>query len=117
MKKIRTFLNFLFGMLLVAPVYAFALSAPSITLGNPAPGAGSTLEDFVYLLIDIVQWVGLPLLALCIIYAGFILVSAGGNEQQITKGKLWILWTLVGAAIVLGARVIADIVFGTASVF
>ena len=117
MKKYSSLLSVLLGVLFTAPFYALALSSPSVTLGNPTPGAGSTLEDFVYLLIDIVQWIALPVLAVCIIYAGFILVSAGGNEQQITKGKLWIIWTLVGAAIVLGSRVIADIVFGTASSF
>jgi len=86
-------------------------------VSNPVPGAGSTLEDFVYLLIDIIQWVALPLLALALIRAGFMLVSAGGDEKQITSGKLWVVWTLVGAAIVLGARVVANVVFGTASLF
>lgn len=117
MKKYLPPFSLISGTLLYAPVCAFALASPGVTLSNPAPGAGATLQDFVYLLIDIIQWVALPVLALCIIYAGFILVSAGGNDEQVTKGKLWILWTLVGVAIVLGSRVIADIVFGTASLF
>ena len=100
------------SMSLFAPVVALAQKLP-----NPAPGAGGTLEEFVNLLITIVQWVAIPALAVCIIYAGFILVSAGGNDEQITKGKQWILWTLVGASIILGAHVIADIVFGTAEIF
>ena len=107
-----------FGVAFFLPLAAFAaLPLPTLTLGNPAPGAGSTLQDFVYLLIEIVQWVAIPMLALSIIYAGYILVAAGGNEDEVTKGKRWIIRTLVGAAIVLGARVIADIAFGTASVF
>lgn len=101
------------GTLFFAPPVTFAATL----LSNPAPGAGATLEDFVYILIDIVQWVAIPMLALAIIYAGFTLVSAGGDPAKLTKGKLWALSTLVGAAIILGARVIADIVFGTASLF
>jgi hypothetical protein len=104
--------NILLGALLFLPSFALAQKLP-----NFVPGAGSTLQDFVNLLIDIVQWVALPALALAIIYAGFVLVSAGGNDEQITKGKRWILWTLVGAAIILGAHVIANIVFGTAKLF
>ncbi|OGZ06949.1 MAG: hypothetical protein A2942_01290 [Candidatus Lloydbacteria bacterium RIFCSPLOWO2_01_FULL_50_20] len=105
-------------VVLLFPAIVFAqLPQPTVTLSNPAPGAGSTLQDFVYLLIEIIQWVALPILALCIIHAGFILVSAGGNEEKITKGKLWVIWTLVGAAIILGSRVVANIIFGTASVF
>ncbi|OGZ07795.1 MAG: hypothetical protein A3D65_05705 [Candidatus Lloydbacteria bacterium RIFCSPHIGHO2_02_FULL_50_13] len=96
------------------PNIAFALSPLSQGLGNPAPGAGATLQDFVYLLIDIIQWVALPVLALCIIYAGFTLVSAGGDEKKIASGKLWLVSSLIGATIILGARVIANIIFGTA---
>lgn len=86
-------------------------------LANPAPGAGATLKDFIYLLIEIVQLVGIPMLVVAIIYAGFLLMTAGGNEQQRTKGKMWVVWVFVGAAIVLGAQVIADMVYGTASAF
>ena len=104
------------GVLVFVP-RALTLAVDPPRLGNPTPGAGATLQDFIYLLIDIMQWVILPLLALAIIYAGFTLVTAGGDPQKITKGKLWLLSTLIGAAVVLSARVIAGIVFGTASLF
>ena len=86
-------------------------------LENPVPGAGVTLQDFVLLLIDILTLVAVPALVLCIIYGGFLLVTAGGNETQISKAKQWVLWSLVGGAIILGAKVIAGIVFGTAEPF
>ena len=96
---------------------AYAESSQAPLLGNPTPGAGVTLEDFVGILIKIVQFVAIPALTVSIIYAGFILVSAGGNETEIEKGKKWITWTLVGAAIVLGAQVIANVAFGTMKAF
>ena len=109
---------FLGNVALFLPTTVFA-RLPLLTQGltNPAPGAGSTLEDFVYLLIEIIQWVALPLIVLAIIRAGFLLVSAGGNDKQIASGKLWLLSSLIGATIVLGARVIANIIFGTAQLF
>lgn len=87
------------------------------TLVNPTPGGGATLQDFINLLIQIIQLVGIPMLAMAIIYAGFLLMTAGDNEQQRTKGKMWVVWVLVGATIVLGARVISDMIYGTASAF
>ena len=87
------------------------------TLDNPAPGAGYTLQDFIYLLLDIVQLVGIPVLVVCIIYAGFLLMTAGGDESQVTKGKTVVLWTLVGAAIIIGAKVIAAFIAGTVATF
>ena len=103
---------------LVSPLAAFAVDPSGMPkLYPPAPGVGATFEDFIALLIKIIQAVTIPALVISIIYAGYILVTAGGNEQQITKGKTWIIWTLAGAAIVLGAQVIADMVFGTAKIF
>jgi hypothetical protein len=86
-------------------------------LGPPTASLGGTLQDFIYLLINIIQAVGIPILVICIIYSGYLLVSAGGNEQQVTKAKSWIIWTLVGAAIILGAEVIANLIFTTAEEF
>ncbi len=106
------------GVLASMPASAIAtLSTLTNGLSNPAPGAGTTLEDFVLLLINIIQWVALPVLAACIVYAGFQLVSAGGDEKKIASGKLWIVSSLIGAAIILGADVIARMVFGTAELF
>lgn len=108
-------LQFTLGATLaLLPTATFALGQLSQKLSNPAPGAGSTLQDFVYLLIEIIQWVALPVLALCIIRAGYLLVSAGGDETKLKSGKTWLVSTLIGASVVLGARVIADIIFGTA---
>ncbi len=92
-------------------------SAAAGKLAQPAPGAGATLQDFIYLLISIIQAVGTPVLVVCIIYAGYILVTAGGNEEKVTKGKIWIFWTLIGAAIIVGANVIAGMIFNTAALF
>ncbi len=104
---INTFLTFSF----------FPYLAHATKLGPPTASLGGTLQDFMYLLINIIQAVGIPILVVCIIYSGYLLVSAGGNEQQVTKAKSWILWTIVGAAIILGAEVVADLIFTTAEEF
>lgn len=97
------------------PLTAFA--GPFNTLNNPTPKGGATFQDFIYLLIQIAQLVGIPILVLCLIYAGYLMVTAGGNEEQISKSKLWFIWTVVGAAIILGAKVLADLIKGTATAF
>lgn len=117
MRTSRSISVFLGGILASMPLQLFALASLSQGLTNPAPGAGTTLQDFVYLLIEIIQWIALPALALCIIYAGFTIVSAGGDEKKIASGRLWLVSSLIGATIILGAHVIADIVFGTAQLF
>ncbi len=73
--------------------------------------------EFIYWIISMLQLIGVPILVCCIVYAGFLMVTAGGNEEQITKSKQWIAWTLVGALIVLGAKAIAGMACGTAFLF
>lgn len=113
MKKI---LSSAISVLTLLP-YSLYAASPAVTLAPPTPQGGATLQEFIDILITIVQWVATPMLVLCIIYAGYILVTAGGNETQITKAKVMIFWTLIGAAIVLGAHVIAGGVCSTAQIF
>jgi hypothetical protein len=47
---------------------------------------------------------------LYIIYAGFTFVTAQGNPGEIQKAKQRLLWALIGAAILLGAAGIAEVV-------
>ncbi len=106
--------------LVAPPLMLLAAASPVLavtTLAQPAPGSGATLQEFIALLIEIIQAIGIPVLVVCIIYAGYIIVTAGGNEDQVTKGKTWIFWTLVGAAIIVSAQVIANLVYSTAGLF
>ena len=105
------------SVVLIATVPLTVLAGPFNTLNNPTPKGGTTFQEFIYLLVQIAQLVGIPILVVCIIYSGFLMVTAGGNEEQVSKAKLWIFWTLVGAAIILGAKVLADLIKGTASAF
>lgn len=107
-RKFITLLAFL------TPALVFAQGA---RLGNPVPKAGMTLQDFIFLLLDIIQLVLFPVLVVCIVYAGFLMVTAGGDEAQVTKSKMWIAWTLVGAVIIISAKVIAAFIAGTVATF
>ena len=91
----------------------FAYAQPK--LNQPAPGVGLTLNDFILWLIQILQAVGTPLLVIAIIYAGFKFVTAQGKEEEISKAKVTILWTLVGAAIIISAQVIEGYIKNTAA--
>lgn len=99
---------------IVVPMWSYA-QTPKLT--QPAPGVGLNMKDYIDFLIQLIQAVGIPALVVAIIYSGFILLTAGGNEEQIKKGKIWILWTLVGAAIIVAARVIANTISNTAADF
>lgn len=109
--------NSRFIVSLVLASFCVPFIAAAQKLPPPVTAIGSTLKDFIDLLVSILQAVGIPILVIFIIYSGYMLVTAGDNEQQTTKAKSWIAWTVVGAAIILGAQIIADFIFNTAALF
>lgn len=80
----------------------------STTIKNPLGDKLTTIPDFIYALIKIVMYVGVPIVALAIIYTGFLFITAQGDEKKLTEAKKAIVNTLIGAVILLGAFVIAN---------
>lgn len=90
-------------------------SNSSATLKNPLDnGNGNmTFTDLLTMILKIVTEIGSIVVVFFIIYAGFMFVTAQGNEEKLTKAKNSLMWTLIGAAILLGANAIALAVQGT----
>ena len=57
--------------------------------------------------------VGIPLIALAIIYSGFLFVTAIGNPGKVEEAKSALLNTVIGAAILLGAWALAQLISET----
>ena len=94
--------------------------------GTPMPSAGAggrglidnpinvnTLREFVGKILEVVVYVGLPVLVVAVVYVGFLFVAARGSETKLTEAKHALLAVVIGAAIVLGAFVIATAIENT----
>jgi uncharacterized Tic20 family protein len=98
--------------ILALPSQAFADAYAGARLGNPVarimePG------NLIDLLVTIFQFLGGPIVVIGLIYAGYKLVSAQGDEHSLAEGRRALLWVIVGAAIILGATVLKGVVVGT----
>lgn len=119
----------------VSAVTVFAVNGPTPGAGpdapGPTPGVGSgqqnlnldlhlqnplsvnTLQEFIKKFLDVVLTIAIPVIALFIIYSGFLFVTAQGNSKKLTDAKNTLLYTIIGAAILLGAWVLASAVAET----
>lgn len=102
--------------LLIIPLsFASAQNPPSA--GGPIffNPLGTTNDFFVLItkILDVLIKIGIPILVLFIVYAGFKFVTAQGNEAEVTKAKEALFWAVVGGAVLIGARVIAGVVCAT----
>lgn len=77
------------------------------------PISYNTINDFIKAILEGVIKIGIPIIALAIIYSGFLFVFAQGNEGELTKAKNALLYSLVGATLLLGAWALAQLISET----
>ncbi|MBI2100669.1 MAG: hypothetical protein HYT47_01450 [Candidatus Vogelbacteria bacterium] len=81
-------------------------------ISNPL-GSINSISALITKILEIVVQIGLPAIALAIVYTGFLFVKARGNETELTQAKTTLFWTVIGAAVILGAFVIKTAICGT----
>lgn len=82
------------------------------TLVNPLGGSscsndGTCLSSFLKSILEFVVKIGSIVVVLMIVYVGYKFVAAQGEPAKITEARNMLLWTIVGALILLGAQAIA----------
>jgi len=98
----------------VKPTSTSSTQNTKIKLENPLSGGGiNDIPSLIQAILKIAMVIGVPVVALGIIYAGFQFVAAQGNKEKLEKAKETIKWVLVGAVLLLGAWAIAEAVAGT----
>lgn len=110
----KNLLNIILAIfILVLPVLSFAQT--TTTIKNPIPSVTS-VNGLIETILKGVIKIGMPILVLAIIYCGFLFVSAQGKPESIKKAKDALLYTLIGAAILLGSWAIAQLIADTVKV-
>lgn len=110
----------LLAFLIIAPVLSYAGDNDvtcNPTLGkicNPLGSSGpNTVQDFIKLFVVEALKIGIPVVALAVIYSGFLFVEARGNSEKLDKAKGALWYTMIGAGILLGSWAIAELISAT----
>ncbi len=87
-------------------------------LQNPLAGSGvGSIAGLLNKILDVILIFAIPIIVIFIIYAGFLYVVARGNPEKIKTANQTLLWVVIGALIIIGARAILQIVQGTVGNF
>ena len=81
-------------------------SNSNVTLVNPL-GTGTDLNSLLNSILQFVVRIGAIVVVLMLVFVGYKFVAARGNPTAISEARNMLLWTIVGALILLGAQVIA----------
>ncbi len=82
------------------------------SIQNPLRSSG-TIYEFIAQVLKEVAKIGAVICVFFIIYSGFLFVTARGNPEKLTTAKSALAYTLIGAAILLGAGLLATIIENT----
>lgn len=92
-------------------------TTPGVTINsgikNPLGPGFTDLKSFIEGVLNFFLLIGIPIITLAIIYSGFLFVTAQGNSEKLKKAKQTLIYTLVGAALLLGCFVITHAIQGT----
>lgn len=83
------------------------------TIDNPLGDELKDIPSFIEAIINIILIIGVPIVTLAIIYSGFLFVSAAGNPEKLKNAKTTFIYTIIGAALLLGAFVLSKAIVTT----
>ena len=104
-----TIIGFLF---FAGQAYALHTGGGLPHLDNPL-GATNTFPGLAAKVLEVVSSISGVIAVFFIIYAGFLFVTAGSNEEKHKSAKKAILYAVIGTAILLGAQALAKIIEAT----
>ncbi len=84
-----------------------------LSRGDTATYASSAIccaMDKVFLVTNWIFFLVVALSIIFILYGGFLIVAAGGDDARVTKGRMFIMWALIGFAIAILARALPLII-------
>ena len=71
------------------------------------PLGNITLYNFLFTILNAVIYILFPVIILMLVYTGFLFVAAQGNPAKIQEARKALVWTIIGALVLLGAKAIA----------
>jgi hypothetical protein len=77
------------------------------------PLNASSIQDVIFLAVDIAIYVGTAFAILSLIFVGFKFVEAQGSDDKLKDAKKWFFYIIIGFAILISAKVIVEIVKNT----
>lgn len=104
-RKIST--RFLGG--LAAILFFGVIHVQAATIPNPLASSGvDNIFDFIELVFNaVIIPIGGIVVALGIIWSGFLFVKAQGNPSQLEEAKRAFFWSFIGAMVLLGSWALA----------
>ncbi len=99
MKNFLILILFCAILLLVVPGFVQADGGIRI-ITIPNPLKYNSLDEILVAVTGLLKVIAIGIGTIMVIWSGIMILTAGGNEESLKKGKKTITWTIIGVAIV-----------------
>lgn len=86
---------------------------PSKCLTSPLATSLSTIPNFLSAALTAMVKIAVPIITIFMVYSGFLFVTAQGNKSKLETAKLNFFYTILGAVLILGAWILANLIGST----
>jgi hypothetical protein len=121
MKQLRTALPWLLALVVLSMVVIPAAYAadpkplvPDCQADLPPNEGGCGIDSFIQLIKNIIEYmtiIVIPIMVLLIGYAGFLVMTSGGNQERASQGWKMIKIAIIGIAIIGVSYLVVKFVF------
>lgn len=94
-----------------------SLINPIACSAQAASKPGGCMIELLLKIIDVLLTFALPLIIFYIMYAGFQYVTAQGDSGQVSKAHESLKYAIIGGVLILGAKLIINVIQGTIQAF
>lgn len=84
------------------------VSVIDLSIDNPLAGTIGTIPEFLHMIVNFIIKISIPLIAMAIVYSGFLFVSARGSDDQLKHAKEVFTYTIIGGLVLMAAWVVAE---------
>ncbi len=88
-----------------------AVGPSNIKVTNPI--SVDNLNAFIKIILEGIIKIGIPIIAIALVYSGYLFVEAMGDPGKLKKAKDAFVYCFVGAAILLGSWALAQMISDT----
>ena len=88
-----------------------------LSLNNPLAGTIDSIPQLLQKIVNVIIKVSIPIVAMAIVFSGFLFVTARGSDEQLKKAKQVLLYAVIGGLILMASWLIAEAIYSALTSF
>ena len=101
----------IFGLFIgIVVIGASGAMAQTITIPNPLGSGGKDIPTLINTIATWLLGIGSTIAVIIVIWAAFLFMTSGGNQQRVTMARKTLLYAIIGLTVLLLAKGVTSLI-------